>query len=333
MSEQRKPVIGLVLPCFNEEQALPITVEKLAAELERLAGSGLIDQRSRIYLVDDGSTDSSWQGICDFVEAGLPVTGVKLSRNHGHQHALYAGLMEARGDALISLDADLQDDVGAIEEMIRLFAEGKEIVFGVRGDRSSDGVFKRWTARGHYWLSRKMGIETIPNHADFRLMSRRAVEFLRQYREANLYLRGIVPLLGLETGVVYFKRAERVAGLSKYDLPRMISLSIKGLTSFSIAPLRFIALMGVLVFTVSVILGAWALSAVLFTDEAVPGWASTVIPIYLLGGLQLLALGVVGEYIGKAYMEVKNRPLYQVETTREEIPADTPKADGEPDTQ
>lgn len=332
MSEQRKPVIGLVLPCFNEEQALPITVEMLDAELDRLAGAGLIDPRSRIYLVDDGSTDSTWQTICGFIEAGRPVTGVKLSRNHGHQHALYAGLMEAHGDALISLDADLQDDIGAIEEMVRLYTEGKEIVFGVRGDRSSDGLFKRWSARGHYRLSRMMGIETVPNHADFRLMSRRAIEFLRQYRETNLYLRGIVPLLGLETDIVYFKRAERVAGTSKYDLPRMISLSIKGLTSFSIAPLRFIALMGVLVFTVSVILGGWALAAVLFTDEAVPGWASTVIPIYLLGGLQLLALGVVGEYIGKAYMEVKNRPLYQIETTREEIAADTSKADGEPGT-
>ncbi len=332
MSELRRPVVGLVLPCFNEEEALPITVEKLGAELDRLAGIGLIDPRSRIYLIDDGSTDDTWQIICGFVEAGQPITGVKLSRNHGHQHALYAGLMEADGDAIISLDADLQDDIDAIEEMLHLYRQGKEIVFGVRSDRSSDGFFKHWSARGHYWLSRMMGIETIHNHADFRLMSRRAIEFLRQYREANLYLRGIVPLLGLESAVVYFRRSERVAGTSKYDLPRMISLSIQGLTSFSIAPLRFIALMGVLVFTVSVVLGVWALAAVVFTDEAVPGWASTVIPIYLLGGLQLLALGVVGEYIGKAYMEVKNRPLYQIETTREERTADGAKADGGPGT-
>ncbi len=332
MSEQRRPILGLVLPCFNEEQALPITVARLGAELDRLAGIGLIDPRSRIYLIDDGSSDGTWQVICGFVEAGRPVTGVKLSRNHGHQHALYAGLMEADGDALISLDADLQDDIDAIEEMVRLYKLGKQIVFGVRGDRSSDGFFKHWSARGHYWLSRMMGIKTIHNHADFRLMSRRAIEFLRQYRESNLYLRGIVPLLGLESAVVYFRRAERVAGTSKYDLPGMISLSIQGLTSFSIAPLRFIALMGVLVFTVSMVLGVWALAAVLFTDEAVPGWASTVIPIYLLGGLQLLALGVVGEYVGKAYMEVKNRPLYQIETTREEIAADSPKADGVPGT-
>jgi glycosyltransferase involved in cell wall biosynthesis len=314
MSDLKIPLICLVVPCFNEELALPITEKKLAAELERLVEQGLIDSGSRICFVDDGSLDSTWQTICGFVDAGKAVTGIKLSRNHGHQYALYAGLMEARGDALISLDADLQDDIGAIEDMLRLYLDGKEIVFGVRDDRSSDSIFKRWTARGHYWVSRKLGIDTVPNHADFRLMSRRAIEMLRQYREANLYLRGLVPLLGLETGVVYFKRVARVAGTSKYNLLHMIGLSVRGLTSFSIAPLRAITLMGILVFGCSVLLGIWALAGALLSEEVVPGWASTVIPIYLLGGLQLLALGVVGEYIGKAYMEVKQRPLYQIET-------------------
>jgi glycosyltransferase involved in cell wall biosynthesis len=314
MSERKIPRISLVAPCFNEEQALPITVDKLAAELARLLAMGLIDSGSCIYLVDDGSSDRTWPLICEFAASDKPVAGIKLSRNHGHQYALYAGLMEADGDVLISLDADLQDDIAAIEEMLRLYLAGKEVVYGVRDDRSSDSLFKRLSARGHYWLSRKLGIDTVPNHADFRLMSRRAVEMLREYREANLYLRGIVPLLGLETGVVYFKRDARVAGESKYDLLRMISLSVRGLTSFSIAPLRFISIMGFLVFTVSVLMGFWALGGALFSDKVVPGWASTVIPIYLLGGLQLLALGVVGEYIGKAYIEVKRRPLYQIES-------------------
>ena len=324
MSETKCPVLGLVLPCYNEEGALPITVERLRTELKRLQEAGRISESSRIYLVDDGSSDATWSIITSLAADGAPVVGIKLSRNYGHQHALYAGLMEAEGDALISLDADLQDDIGAIDEMLEVYASGKEIVFAVRDDRSSDGWFKRWTAAAHYRLSERMGIETIHNHADFRLMSRRAVEFLRQYKEANLYLRGIVPKLGLASGRVYFKRDERIAGISKYNFARMLALSVRGLTSFSITPLRYIAVMGVLVFTFSLLLGLWALGGALFSDKLVPGWASTVIPIYLLGGLQLLAIGVAGEYIGKTYIEVKGRPLYLVESVVGREPGEAP---------
>ena len=315
MSEAGSPVLALVLPCYNEAQVLPLTIDRLRDELDRLSSKGLIAAASRIVLVDDGSADATWSIISDAQQRGWPVVGIKLSRNYGHQYALYAGLMEAAGDVLISLDADLQDDLGAIEAMLTQFREGREIVFGVRSDRSSDGFFKRRAAALHYRLLQLLGIETIPEHADFRLMSRRAVEFLREYREANLYLRGIVPLLGLETGTVSFTRAARAAGSSKYRLRHMLSLSVRGATSFSIVPLRMVSALGILVFTVSLVMGTWTLAAALFLEEVVPGWASTVIPIYLLGGLQLLGLGIVGEYIGKAYMEVKRRPLYQIDRT------------------
>ncbi|MCZ6830443.1 MAG: glycosyltransferase family 2 protein [Gammaproteobacteria bacterium] len=305
--------LGLVVPCFNEEQVLPQSVAKLHAELERLIDAGNIRPDSKIYLVDDGSSDATWQRIESFVDAGLPVVGLKLTRNFGHQHALYAGLMEAEGDALISLDADLQDDISAMEEMLDALGKGSDSVFAVREDRSKDTVFKRWTAAAHYGLSAAMGIETVKNHADYRLLSRRAVELLREYRETNLYLRGIIPQLGLPASQVYFRRGERPAGKSKYNFWRMLSLSIKGVTSFSIAPLRMIAVMGLLIFTVSMALVAWVLYAAFFIDEIIPGWASTVLPMYLLGGFQLLAIGIAGEYIGKTYMEVKRRPLYHLE--------------------
>ncbi len=313
MSDANSPTLALVLPCYNEEQVLPITIDRLRGELQRLQDKGLVSSESLIVMVDDGSQDSTWSIIQQAEAQGWPVAGIKLSRNCGHQYALYAGLMEAPGDLLVSLDADLQDDVQVIEKMLEQHDQGKEIVFGVREDRSTDGFFKRWSAQMHYRLLHLLGIETVANHADFRLMSRRAVEFLREYREANLYLRGIVPLLGLETGVVGFARAERAAGASKYQLRHMLSLSLRGATSFSIMPLRVVSVLGVIVFTVSLLMGGWALSAALFTEEVGPGWASTVIPIYLLGGLQLLGMGIVGEYIGKAYMEVKRRPLYQVD--------------------
>ncbi len=304
-----------MIPCYNEESTLPITARRLGDELAALVGEGLVGATSQIYFIDDGSTDQTWSRISALAQGGAPFAGIKLTRNFGHQYALYAGLMAAAGDALISLDADLQDDIGVIRQMLRAFAEGSDIVYGVRDDRSSDTAFKRFTAAAHYWLSDRLGIETIRNHADYRLMSRRAVRLLAQYRETNLYLRGIVPMLGLASSRVYFRRDQRVAGESKFGLRKMLSLSLKGLISFSIMPLRLIAAMGFVVFAVSLGMGAWALSAALFGEGAVPGWASTVIPIYLLGGLQLLAIGVAGEYIGKTYMEVKNRPLYLIEET------------------
>lgn len=308
-----RPTIGLVVPCFNEEQALPFAVPALVAELESMSAAGRISEESFVFLVDDGSVDNTWQLIQAYAEQGLPVAGLKLSRNFGHQHALMAGLLEADADYLVSLDADLQDDIGVLPEMLAAAAEGSEIVYAVRNDRTTDTRFKRWTAGLHYRLSEALGIETIRDHADFRLMSRRAIKLLRQYRETNLYLRGIIPQLGLATSQVLCKRNERVAGESKYTFWPMLSLSLKGLTSFSVAPLRFIALMGILILLAALILGGWVLYAAIWVGETIPGWASTVLPIYLLGGLQLFAIGIVGEYIGKIYIEVKRRPMYLLE--------------------
>lgn len=314
MTNTIKPVLGLVLPCFNEEKMLPIAIEELSNKMGALISDGIISHKSGIYFVDDGSTDKTWQLISDLADSNSLFHGIKLTRNYGHQYALYAGLMEAEGDALISLDADLQDDIDVIDQMLSKYAEGCEVVYGVRSERISDTMFKRWSAAAHYKLAELLGVYTIHNHADYRLMSRRAIGLLSEYRETNLYLRGVVPLLGLHSSQVYYNRMERREGESKYGFKNMFSLSVKGITSFSIMPLRIISITGMLVFIVSFFLGGWALHAALTGNTAaIAGWASTVIPIYLLGGLQLLAIGIVGEYIGKTYMEVKNRPLYQIE--------------------
>lgn len=316
MGSAEIPVIGLVLPCFNEQDILATTAATLQEEVAKLVAAGLISPLSKIYFVDDGSNDKTWSVISKLVDQHDTIVGIKLTRNYGHQYALYAGLMEAEGDALISLDADLQDDTSVIEDMVRAFSNGSEVVFGVRSNRTNDGFFKRWSAASHYWLSDLMGIDTVRNHADYRLMSRKAVNSLADYREANLYLRGVVPLLGLQSSEVYYKRNARAGGESKYSLRKMVSLSLKGITSFSIMPLRCIALMGVIVFSISLALGGWAVHAAIWGDGVVPGWTSTVVPIYLLGGMQLLAIGIAGEYIGKTYMEVKNRPRYQIEKVK-----------------
>ncbi len=307
--------LGLVIPCYNESASLPITLDRLYTELSELNEAGLITGDSRIHIVDDGSTDDTWDIVVAAAAAGKPVVGTKLTRNFGHQHALFAGLMRAKGEALISMDADLQDDISAMRNMLLDHGKGNEIVYGVRRDRSSDSRFKRWTALAHYRVMEKMGIETIDNHADFRLMSRRAITLLSGYSETNLYLRGIIPHLGLQSSRVYFDRDERTAGVSKYNLWNMLGLAIKGITSFSIAPLRFISIMGFLIFTLSMLLGGWVLYAAIGQGGTIPGWASTVLPMYLLGGFQLLAIGIVGEYIGKSYMEMKRRPLFLVEQT------------------
>ncbi|WP_235015183.1 glycosyltransferase family 2 protein [Oceanicoccus sp. KOV_DT_Chl] len=303
----------MVIPCYNEEEILPIISVKLKAKLSLLIEQGLIHEASKVYFIDDGSIDDTWLTISSLVEEGGPFVGVRLTRNFGHQYALYAGLMQADGDALISLDADLQDDIDVIEEMIQLYLEGNEIVYGVRENRESDSLFKKWTAISHYRISALLGVNTVQDHADYRLLSRRAVKMLGQYRETNIYLRGVIPLLGLKSSKVYYTRHARVAGESKYNLKSMFSLSVKGVTSFSIMPLRIITLLGFLVFIISLIMGGWALTAAIGGDTAIAGWASTVIPIYLFGGIQLLALGVAGEYIGKTYIEVKNRPLYLID--------------------
>ena len=314
MEAKQPPILGLIIPCFNEQLVLPSTSETLANEMRRLISAEIISPKSRIHFVDDGSTDETWQKIRKLTDADTMFSGIKLARNYGHQYAVYAGLMETQADAYISLDADLQDDIAAIEKMVASFARGNEIVYGVRENRDSDTFFKRFTAKLHYWLLAKMGIRSVQDHADFRLMSHRAVAFLGEYKEVNLYLRGIVPLLGLPSEKVYYTRSARTLGESKYPFSKMLNLSLQGLTSFSILPLRVISLLGLFVFLIALALGGWAMAAAFGEQGTAPGWASTVIPIYLLGGLQLLAIGIAGEYVGKTFMESKGRPMYQVET-------------------
>jgi glycosyltransferase involved in cell wall biosynthesis len=243
------------------------------------------------------------------------VIGLRLSRNFGHQNAVMAGLLSASGDALISIDADLQDDIDVIPEMLEQFQAGNEIVYGVRRERQSDTALKRGSALLYYRLLKLLGVDVIHNHADFRLMSRKAVDCLKQFSEVNLFLRGIVPLLGFQTGTVEYDRQERAAGQTKYNLRRMIALAINGITSFSPAPLRMVAALGLIVFLLTVAMTFWVLWIRFFTDQAIPGWASSVIPIYFLGGIQLLSIGVLGEYVSKLYLESKQRPRYFIAET------------------
>jgi polyisoprenyl-phosphate glycosyltransferase len=307
------PKVSIIVPCFNEEKVLPETTKRLAELLATLIHAEKIAPDSRIYFVDDGSRDGTWEIVEESSKRDGCIAGIKLSRNRGHQNALLAGLFTADGDVLISLDADLQDDLGAIPTMIEQYAGGCDVVYGVRSNRSSDGTFKRATATGFYALMRWLGAESVSNHADFRLMSRRAIEALKLFREVNLFLRGIVPLVGFRSAIVTYERRERFAGTTKYPFRKMLSLALEAITSFSVVPLRFITFIGFFVFSFSAMMVLWTLWVRLFTNEAVPGWTSTTLPIYLLGGLQILCLGVIGEYLGKLYQETKNRPRYIIE--------------------
>lgn len=306
--------LSLVVPCYNEEAALPQTAARLDALLDDLVARGRIAPDSNVWLVDDGSRDATWPLITALTGRSARFVGVKLSRNRGHQNALLAGLMQADGDAVISIDADLQDDLGVIEQMVEAHRDGCEIVYGVRNRRDLDTWFKRWSAERYYALLRFLGVDVVPNHADYRLMGRRAIAALDDYGEVNLFLRGIVPQLGFRSQHVFYERGERVAGESKYPLGKMLSFAVDGVTSFSAVPLRLIAALGACVFVASAVLSLWVLGVRLFTDQAVPGWASTLLPIYTLGGVQLLSVGVVGEYVAKIYMETKRRPRYFIET-------------------
>jgi glycosyltransferase involved in cell wall biosynthesis len=263
--------------------------------------------------VDDGSSDRTWELIEELASTDARVGGIKLSRNRGHQNALLAGLYTCEADVLLSVDADLQDDIQVIPEMIGAYVRGAQVVYGVRNDRSSDGFFKRASAQGFYRLIKALGAESIYNHADFRLLSRRAVEALKGFREVNLFLRGMVPLIGFKSAIVYYTRSERFAGESKYPLRKMLALALDAVTSFSVAPLRLITGIGFLVFVLSILMGLWTIWVKLFTDHAVPGWASTMLPIYFLGGIQILCIGILGEYLGKVYQETKGRPRYIIE--------------------
>jgi polyisoprenyl-phosphate glycosyltransferase len=306
--------VALVIPCYNESVILTETAKRVQEVLSDLAARGVVDGTSCVYFIDDGSTDGTWEFIERLAREESRFRGIKLSRNCGHQNALLAGLMTAEGDVLISLDADLQDDLRAIDKMLQAHQAGAEIVFGVRASRQADTLLKRFTAEIYYWLLTKLGVEIVNNHADYRLMSRRAIEELKAYTEVNLFLRGLVPLLGFRTEIVRYDRRERFGGNSKYAFRQMLSLAVNGITSLSIIPLRVITLIGFSVSFLTFILGLWVMLArLLVPDATVPGWASTVLPIYFIGGIQLVSLGIVGEYVGRIYLETKRRPRYIIE--------------------
>ena len=305
--------LAMVVPCYNEEEVLPTTKKELSTLLQRLKEKNLVDEASFICFVDDGSRDRTWELIEEFAKEPH-IKGLKLSRNCGHQNALLAGLFYAEGvcDAAVSMDADLQDDISVVEQMCEKFQEGCEIVYGVRKRRDTDTPFKRITAEGFYKVMRFMGVDIIENHADFRLMSKRALQWLKEFEEVNLFLRGIIPLLGLKSDIVYYDRKERLAGESKYPLKKMLAFAWDGITSFSVAPLRFITLLGIAVLGVSLILSIWAIIAKL-SGSAVSGWTSMMLILLFLGGVQMLSIGIIGEYIGKIYKETKKRPRFFVE--------------------
>jgi len=313
-ASHRAVAMTIVVPCHNEEEVIDETVRQLLALINGQVAAGRCRPDSKILLIDDGSTDRTWQ-LIERLAAGFPgrIAGLKLSRNVGHQYALLAGLSHAPGDVLISIDADLQDDIEVIPRMLDLHFKGHEIVYGVRSRRASDTRFKRLTAEGFYRLMLRMGVDIVDNHADYRLMSRRAVEILRQYGEVNLFLRGIVRLIGLPSAQVSYERRERLAGETKYSLVRMGALAIEGITSLSVAPLRVISTLGLLTSLFALGVGVWVLAVALTNPAAVPGWASTLLPISLIGGIQILSIGILGEYIGKIYLETKRRPRFIVD--------------------
>jgi polyisoprenyl-phosphate glycosyltransferase len=318
--------LSLVIPCFNEEEALSQAVPQLEALMRDLIARGKIAPDSNVWLVDDGSKDSTWSILEALAARSELFVAVKLSRNRGHQNALLAGLLSADGDAVVSIDADLQDDLAAIERMVDAHAAGYEIVYGVRAARTTDTWFKRWSALRYYALLKRLGVEVVPNHADFRLMGRASINALAQHGEVNLFLRGIIPQLGFRSTSVYYDRRDRIAGESKYPLRKMLKLALDGITSFSPAPLRLIAGLGGIVCLLSLLMVLWVLGVRLFTARALPGWASTILPIYALGGMQLLCIGILGEYVAKIYSETKARPRFLIERVERRSAAAEPAA-------
>ncbi len=306
--------IYLVLPCYNEEAVLHETSSRLKVKMNQLISENKISKDSRVTFVDDGSKDNTWSIIEELKESDELFAGVKLSRNRGHQNALLAGLMTVKDycDAAISLDADLQDDINVIDKFIDRFIDGCDVVYGVRSDRKTDTVFKRTTAQGFYYVMKLLGVDIVYNHADYRLMSKRALDALEEFEEVNLFLRGIVPLIGYKSDVVLYERNERFAGESKYPLKKMLSFAFEGITSFSVKPIKLILDIGIIMFTTSLLfliyfIALWCLG------KTVEGWATIVVSIWMLGGVQLLCLGVLGEYIGKIYIETKKRPKFIID--------------------
>lgn len=309
-----KNTLYIVVPCYNEEAVLHETAKQLKEKLTALLEAGKIAENSRVLFVNDGSKDKTWSIIEELHASDKTFSGLNLSRNRGHQNALLAGLMTAKekADMVVSMDADLQDDIGALDQMIEKYHDGCDIVYGVRSARKKDTKFKKWTAQFFYKLMGAMGVETVYNHADYRLMSRRALDALERFREKNLFLRGIVPLIGFKTDVVYYERSERFAGESKYPLKKMLGFAIEGITSFSIKPIRLITLLGFLIFLTSIGLSImfivkWAIGV------TVSGWPTVVCSIWGIGGLIMLSIGIIGEYIGKIYMETKDRPAFIID--------------------
>ena len=308
-----KSQLAIIVPCYNEEAVLDTTAAQLGPLLEEMITSELIRSDSYILFVNDGSRDRTWSIIEQLHLQNPQFKGVNMSRNYGHQNALMAGFEHClEVDITITIDADLQDDIQVIPQMVTKWNEGNHIVYGVRNDRTTDSSFKKLTANGFYKLLSYIGVESIPNHADYRLMSRKAVNFLQEFQEKNLYLRGIIPMIGLQTDKVYYKRLERLAGETKYPLRKMLSLAWEGITSMTVKPLRFVTSCGFIIFFLTVLFSIYAIYAY-FRGNTVPGWASTVLPLYFLGGIQLLCVGLIGEYVAKIYKEVKARPRYFVD--------------------
>lgn len=306
-----KPVLYLVIPCYNEEEVLPITAPQFLNKIDELILDGEISADSKILFVNDGSKDKTWHIISDLAKTDSRYIGISLSRNRGHQNALLAGLNEAaeKCDITISIDCDGQDDINAVDQMVAEYKNGADVVYGVRLSRKKDGFFKRTSAQSFYKIMNAMGVEVVYNHADYRLMSSKVIKALADFKEVNIFLRGMVPLVGFKSTCVYYDRNERLAGKSKYPLSKMISLALNGITSLSIKPIRLITIFGLIVAAVSLIGVIWSVVTNLL-GRAVTGWASTVSIVCLLGGIQLLSLGVIGEYVGKIYLETKARPRY-----------------------
>lgn len=316
---REKPVIAVVIPCYNEEEALPITSKEILAILANMADEGLVSPESYILCSDDGSKDDTWALIKRLNAADKRIKGISLAHNRGHQYALLAGLMwvRSRCDAAISIDADLQDDPHAMIEMVRKYRSGDDIVYGVRSSRKTDTWFKRSTAHAFYSFQRAMGLDTVYDHADYRLMDAKALDMLGDYGESNLFLRGIIPQIGLRTGVVTYERNPRVAGESKYPLSKMLSFSIDGITSFSSKPIRLIFFTGLVFLLIDACVLAYVFYS-FFAGHVVPGWSSLMLSVWFVGGIILMSLGIVGEYIGKIFVEVKGRPRYSISETTEE---------------
>ena len=310
---RKPPVLAIVIPCYNEEEVLPITSALFKAELEDLVAKGKVDPASHILLVNDGSRDRTWELVEGLAASDPAFRGCSLSRNRGHQNALLGGLMEARGhcDATISIDCDGQDDIATMEAMVDAYLDGCDVVYGVRSSRETDTLFKRFTAQSFYRLLSSMGVECVYNHADYRLLGARALDALAEFREVNLFLRGMVPLVGFRSTSVYYERHERMAGESHYPLSKMLALAVNGITSLSVKPIRLITWTGLFVALASLVAIVWVLVAHA-TGATVAGWASTTAAVCFMGGVQMLSLGVIGEYVGKIYLESKHRPRYVI---------------------